>query len=62
MNPMSLMPELPSIRVDALSPELSERAAELAARLGLPLGGQAGFALQLGPQGLQLLDLDGDRR
>ncbi len=57
MNPMSLMPELPSIRVDALSPEFSERSAELAARLGLPLGGQAGFALQLGPQGLQLLDL-----
>ncbi len=45
------------IRVGALAPEFFERAAELAARLGLPLGGEAGFALQLGMQGLQLCDL-----
>ena len=50
-------PSLSSIRVEALTPEFSARAEALAARLGLPLSGEAGFALQLGPQGLQLLDL-----
>ena len=45
------------IRVEALAPEFSERAAELASRLGLPLGKEAEFSLQLGPLGLQLLDL-----
>ena len=53
MSPTSL----PSIRVEALTPEFSARAAELAARLGLPQGNEAEFSLQLGPQGLQLLDL-----
>ena len=50
-------PSLSSIRVEALTPEFSARAAELAARLGLPQGNEAEFSLQLGPQGLQLLDL-----
>ncbi|MDH1055090.1 class I SAM-dependent methyltransferase [Aquipseudomonas alcaligenes] len=45
------------IRVEALHPALSAEAAQWAARLGLPLAGQAEFALQLGEQGLQLAEL-----
>lgn len=49
-----------SIRVDALHPFYAEAAARWAARLGLPLGGDAAFALQLGDAGLQLIEL-GDK-
>ncbi|WP_271103758.1 class I SAM-dependent methyltransferase [Pseudomonas tohonis] len=45
------------VRVDALVPQHQARAAEWAARLGLPQDGEADFALQLGDEGLQLVDL-----
>ncbi len=45
------------VRVDALAPQHQARAAEWAARLGLPQDGEADFALQLGDEGLQLVDL-----
>ncbi len=45
------------IRVEALLPELSPAAAGWAQRLQLPEQGAADFALQLGADGLQLLDL-----
>lgn len=46
-----------SIRVEALDPALMPQAAEWAARLALPVGGAADFALQLGPAGLQFVEL-----
>lgn len=46
-----------AIRVEALAPEFSAAAAQLAERLDLPLGGDAGFALQLGPEGLRFAEL-----
>lgn len=45
------------VRVDALAPQYQAGAAQWAARLGLPLDGEADFALQLGDDGLQLVDL-----
>ncbi|EQM69279.1 class I SAM-dependent methyltransferase [Pseudomonas sp. PDM13] len=45
------------VRVDALAPQHQAGAAQWAARLGLPLDGEADFALQLGDDGLQLVDL-----
>ncbi len=45
------------IRVDALSPEFTALAGEWAARLHLPSGGDADFALQLGEAGLQFAEL-----
>lgn len=45
------------VRVEALDPVFHESALGLAERLGLPLGGEAQFALQLGEQGLQLAEL-----
>jgi 16S rRNA (guanine1516-N2)-methyltransferase len=48
------------IRMDALQPFYAEAAARWAARLGLTLGGDAEFALQLGADGLQLAEL-GDK-
>jgi|SRR5690606_19846277 len=45
------------IRVEALGPSHAEAAAVWAGRLGLPLGGEAEFALQLGDAGLQLAEL-----
>ena len=50
-------PSLSSIRVEALTPEFSARSAEHEAQNGLPQGNEAEVSLQLGPQGLQLLDL-----
>ena len=47
----------PSVRVEALAAEFSAAAAHWAGRLGLPLDGEADFALQLGAAGLQLVDL-----
>lgn len=43
--------------VQALSPEYAEAAAHWAQQLVLPVGGEADFALQLGAEGLQLVDL-----
>ena len=49
-----------SIRIQALHPRYAEAAALWAARLGLPLVGDTEFALQLGDDGLQLVEL-GDK-
>ena len=45
------------VRVEALAAEFSGAAAVLAGELGLPLAGDAEFALQLGADGLQLQEL-----
>lgn len=45
------------VRVEALVPHLEAEARAWAERLGLPLDGEAGFALQLGDDGLQLVEL-----
>ncbi|MDO9623560.1 MAG: class I SAM-dependent methyltransferase [Pseudomonas sp.] len=46
-----------TIRMDALAPHLAESAAVWAARLTLAQEGDAQFAMQLGEQGLQLVEL-----
>ena len=46
-----------TIRMQALAPHLAESAAAWAERLGLAQEGEAQFALQLGEQGLQLVEL-----
>ncbi len=53
---------LPSarVRVESLDPALDAAAAAWAERLHLPLAGEAELALQLGPDGLQLVDLAED--
>lgn len=43
--------------MEALAPHLAETAAGWAERLGLPQSGEAEFAMQLGEQGLQLVEL-----
>lgn len=48
------------IRIEAMAPEFSDAARALADRLGLPLGGESEFALQLGVAGLQLQVLGAD--
>ena len=48
------------VRIEALDPALDAAAAVWAERLNLPLGGEAVLALQLGPDGLQLVDLAPD--
>lgn len=45
------------IRMEALAPHLHEAAQRWAQRLGLPVEGEAEFALQLGEAGLQLVEL-----
>ncbi|CAH0129783.1 Ribosomal RNA small subunit methyltransferase J [Pseudomonas sp. Bi70] len=45
------------IRMEALTPSLDGSAQQWAQRLGLPLEGEAGYALQLGEAGLQLVEL-----
>ncbi|MCE1182264.1 MAG: class I SAM-dependent methyltransferase [Rhodocyclales bacterium] len=45
------------IHLLALAPEFVPAAQQLAAQLGLPYGGDGEFALQLGPQGLQLQEI-----
>ena len=45
------------IRMEALAPHLQAGAQQWAQRLGLPLEGEAGYALQLGEAGLQLVEL-----
>lgn len=48
---------LAAICVEALDPGCEAMAAALARRLGLPLGGEAAYALQLGSDGLQFAEL-----
>ena len=45
------------IRMEALAPHLQTGAQQWAQRLGLSLEGEAGYALQLGEAGLQLVEL-----
>lgn len=45
------------IRMEALAAHLQAGAQQWAQRLGLPLEGEAGYALQLGESGLQLVEL-----
>ena len=45
------------VRVEALAPAFAGTAACWAARLGLPMQGEAAFALQMGEAGLQLVEL-----
>lgn len=49
-----------NVRIEALAPEFVDRVAGLAEVLGLPLVGEAEFALQLGAEGLQLQELGPD--
>lgn len=54
------MHDVPSsvvIRVDALGDEYAELATTWAGRLGLPRAGDAAYALQIGVQGLQFVEL-----
>ncbi|MBD9485047.1 class I SAM-dependent methyltransferase [Pseudomonas sp. PDM14] len=46
-----------TIRVEALAPAFAGAVQAWARRLGLPVGGEAQFALQLGDAGLQLAEL-----
>ncbi|WP_375737587.1 class I SAM-dependent methyltransferase [Pseudomonas boanensis] len=57
---MSESQETARVRAEALEPDFAERIESLAARLGLNLEGEADFALQLGGEGLQLLQLGPD--
>ncbi len=59
-EPMTDEPRNASIRMDALQTHHAEAAARWATRLGLPRVGETDFALQLGDQGLQLVEL-GDK-
>lgn len=45
------------IRMQALAPQFTEAAAEWAQRLELPLDGDSEYAMQLGEDGLQLVEL-----
>ena len=49
-----------SIRIQALHPQYAAAAAQWASRLGLRQDGETEFALQLGDDGLQLVEL-GDK-
>lgn len=50
--------QLGGIRVEALAPEFQAQADEWAQRLGLPqMGAEAGFAVQVGADGLQVQQL-----
>lgn len=48
---------LASVRMDSLAPAFAVDAAVWAERLQLPLAGEAEFAVQLGEQGLQFVEL-----
>ncbi|WP_313518588.1 class I SAM-dependent methyltransferase [Pseudomonas sp.] len=51
------MTDLPTLRVEALSADHSAAAERWAQRLGLPLQGAAEFAVQVGAEGLQFVEL-----
>lgn len=55
MNSTCLPPAI--IRVDALTPAFLPLAAKWSQQLGLPLGGEADFALQIGESGLQFVEI-----
>ena len=57
MDGLVLKAHVTTVRVEALGPAFEAGAAAWAERLQLPLGGETGFALQLGEAGLQLVDL-----
>jgi len=46
-----------AIRIEALEPAFAEAASAWAERLGLPMDGDADFAVQLGQAGLQFVEL-----
>lgn len=46
-----------AIRVEALDPACDDAAAVLARRLGLPLDGEAAYAVQVGREGVQFAEL-----
>lgn len=52
-----ILPRVARIRAEAQASEFAAEIAGLAGELGLHLGGEADFALQLGADGLQLLEL-----
>ncbi|MET1077848.1 MAG: class I SAM-dependent methyltransferase [Pseudomonas sp.] len=54
---MSDAPSITTVRVEALAPAFAAAAATWAERLALPLAGEAHFVLQLGEQGLQLVEV-----
>ena len=54
---MSDAPPPATIRMDSLDPAFAQVAAAWAARLQLQMDGEAEFALQLGHQGLQFIEL-----
>jgi 16S rRNA (guanine1516-N2)-methyltransferase len=54
---LDIEPHRPAIRVEALTPMYAAAAAAWAERLHLPLAGEAEFALQLGSEGLQFVEL-----
>lgn len=51
------MTDLPTLRVEALSADHCAAAERWAQRLGLPLQGDAAFAVQVGAEGLQFVEL-----
>jgi 16S rRNA (guanine1516-N2)-methyltransferase len=51
------MTDLPTLRVEALSADHSAAAERWAQRLGLPLQGEAQFAVQVAAEGLQFVEL-----
>ena len=51
---------LTRVRLEPLAPEFVPQAAAWAERLRLPLAGEAEYALQLGPEGLQFVELGDD--
>ena len=54
---MSTVSRLALIRVEALEPAFTDAARAWAERLGLPMDGDAEFAVQLGSDGLQFVEL-----
>ena len=48
------------VRLEPIAPEFAQQAAAWAERLCLPLTGEAEYALQLGPAGLQFVELGED--
>lgn len=55
--PLVDSPGAAAVRAEALAPEFAAEIGELAGELGLALAGAADFALQLGADGLQLVEL-----
>ena len=58
---MRTEPAKASIRMEALEPAFSQAAVIWAERLGLPIDGEAQFAVQLGGAGLQFVEINVER-